>query len=176
MTLRTRLIVAFLLMSVVPLAAVTGYSYVSTRNAFRQSAEIKSDLMAEELGRRMEIVTGDSERRVGRIWRMARPGSPPPDQPPGTPPWAQAPRPDDVAQTLGNFASLVEKLELVPGERFPPPSGGALDSSATRIRGGQGRDPVSSGCRIIPRTPRSLRIVFRRNAGLGGIECPTPPF
>ena len=134
MTLRTRLIVAFLLMSVVPLAAVTGYSYVSTRNAFRQSAEIKSDLMAEELGRRMEIVTGDIERRVGRIWRMARPGSPPPDQPPGTPPWAQAPRPDDVAQTLGNFASLVEKLELVPGERFPPPSAGGPPSVPPGMR------------------------------------------
>jgi len=33
-------------MSVVPLTVVTAYSYVSTRDAFRQSAQIKSDLMA----------------------------------------------------------------------------------------------------------------------------------
>jgi serine phosphatase RsbU (regulator of sigma subunit) len=117
MTLRTRLIVAFLLMSVVPLTVVTAYSYVSTRDAFRQSAQIKSDLMAEELGRRMEIVTGDIERRVGRIWRTSRPGVPPPGGGPGAP----APNPEEVARTLGNFAALVEKLEWVPGPGALPP-------------------------------------------------------
>src|SRR5512139_1350065 len=117
MTLRTRLIVAFLLMSVVPLTVVTAYSYVSTRDAFRQSAQIKSDLMAEELGRRMEIVTGDIERRGGRIWRASRPGVPPPGGEPGAP----APNPEEVARTLGNFAGLVEKLEWMPGPGAPPP-------------------------------------------------------
>src|SRR5512139_343185 len=117
MTLRTRLIVAFLLMSVVPLTVVTAYSYVSTRDAFRQSAQIKSDLMAEELGRRMEIVTGDIERRVGRIWRASRPGVPPPGGGPGAP----APNPEEVARTLGNLAGLVEKLEWMPGPGALPP-------------------------------------------------------
>jgi len=116
MSLRTRLIVAFLLMSVVPLTVVTLYSYISTRDAFRQSAQIKSNLMAEELGRRMEIVTGDLERRAGRIWKASRPGVPPP----GGVAVALAPKPEEVARTLGNFATLVEKVEWTPGPGVPP--------------------------------------------------------
>ena len=56
MSLRTRLILAFFLLSVVPLGAVTFYTYRATY-ALRDAAEREADLLAGELGQRMQLVT-----------------------------------------------------------------------------------------------------------------------
>ena len=62
MTLRSRLTLAFFAISVVPLAAVTFFSYAASERALRRAAEQQADELAVELGRRMEFVTADLER------------------------------------------------------------------------------------------------------------------
>ncbi len=64
MTLRTRLIVAFFLLSVVPLGALTYYSYASNAKALRDAAEREADLLADELGQRMQLVTAQLTQRL----------------------------------------------------------------------------------------------------------------
>ncbi len=68
MSLKTRLIIAFLLMSVLPLAAVTGYGYYSSRQAMQRAVEAEAGATAAQLGRRMELVTSGLERRVDELW------------------------------------------------------------------------------------------------------------
>lgn len=53
MTLRTKLVLAFLLLSVLPLSGIVGYSYLSSTRAFRQAVEAESREMAAEIGERM---------------------------------------------------------------------------------------------------------------------------
>ena len=47
MSLRIRLIVAFFVLSVVPLAAVTFYTYQSNEKALRVAAEREADLLRD---------------------------------------------------------------------------------------------------------------------------------
>ncbi len=49
MSLRLRLIVAFFLLSVVPLAAVTFYIYTNNAQALREAAGREAELLAGEL-------------------------------------------------------------------------------------------------------------------------------
>jgi sensor histidine kinase regulating citrate/malate metabolism len=108
MSLRTRLTIAFFAISVIPLSAVTFYSYISSERALRRAAEQQAATMAAELGHRMEWVTQDLGRRMDRVWPM-------PDlrqlasTAASTPP--AAPRPDvsmQLAQVLGDIAPMIE--------------------------------------------------------------------
>ena len=71
MSLRTRLIVAFFTLSVVPLAAVTFYTYTSNVSALREAAEHEADLLAGELGQRMQLVTAQLSERVEHLMDVA---------------------------------------------------------------------------------------------------------
>jgi len=70
MRLRTRLSLAFFLVSVLPLAAVTAYSYFSSGAALRRAAEVQADQMAADMSNRMSWVMTDLGDRVERLWRM----------------------------------------------------------------------------------------------------------
>ena len=72
MRLRTRLALAFLLLSVVPLAAITVYSYTSNTRAFRRAVEAESSAVAADLGKRMEMVAADVGDRVDRVSTFAQ--------------------------------------------------------------------------------------------------------
>jgi serine phosphatase RsbU (regulator of sigma subunit) len=71
MSLRTRLILAFFLLSVVPLGAVTFYSYTANVDALRDAAEREADLLAGELGQRMQLVTAQLSERVEHLMDIA---------------------------------------------------------------------------------------------------------
>ncbi|HZF10871.1 MAG TPA: SpoIIE family protein phosphatase [Thermoanaerobaculia bacterium] len=60
MKLRTQLVLAFLLLSVVPLAGLVSYSYVSSVRAFRQAVWAESRAMAAEMEQRL----GAARRRL----------------------------------------------------------------------------------------------------------------
>jgi serine phosphatase RsbU (regulator of sigma subunit) len=109
MSLRTKLILAFLALSVVPLGAVTGYSYVSSVRAVHQAAHKEAELMAVEMGRRMELVTEDLSRRVDRFAELA-----PPESADGSPHLFVRALPEVAARALGETAMLLEKLEFIP--------------------------------------------------------------
>ena len=64
MSLRLRLIVAFFLISVVPLAAVTFYSYTSNRHALQAAAQRETEMLTGDLTQRMQVVTSQISERV----------------------------------------------------------------------------------------------------------------
>ena len=72
MSVRTRLILAFLVLSVLPLTAVTLYSYGSSVGAFRAAVASESGRMAVDLQQRLDTVTADLGRQVGRAWNGNR--------------------------------------------------------------------------------------------------------
>ena len=142
MTLRSRLTAAFFAISVVPLSAVTLFSYVSSERALRRAAEQQADELAGDLSRRMQWVTSDIERRLNRGWQTAMPTPPGQQVAANTPPRSglrgatgrpipaappalagQPAGPEQVAGRLagvfGDMAPLVEGLEFTP----TPPSG-----------------------------------------------------
>jgi serine phosphatase RsbU (regulator of sigma subunit) len=129
MSLRARLALAFFFLAVVPLAGVTLWSYVSTVRAFRTAVEAEGTAMAGEMGRRMDEVTRDLERRVEGL-----------DQVPFADVLAQRPGPDDpaavkiadqVRDRMGDAADFLESLEVLPAppaaetapDAIPPPAG-----------------------------------------------------
>ena len=67
MALRSRLIVAFLLLSVVPLSAVTFVTYRTWVNTFENAARREAAQSAIDIGRRMERITSDVGRRMDRM-------------------------------------------------------------------------------------------------------------
>ena len=170
MTLRSRLTAAFFAISVVPLSAVTLFSYVSSERALRRAAEQQANELADDLSRRMQWVTTDIERRLNRGWQTAMP------TPPGPSGWQPASRsgpdrgrrraagpgraggpagqpagPDQVAGRLagvfGEMAPLVEGLEFTP---TPPRGAGSRSGCA-----GQPRGASRSTARAEPRDPNA---------------------
>ena len=111
MSLRSKLITAFLLMAVVPLALVTVASYRTSVRAFRHAVEAEAASLAGDMGQRMEVVTSEIGRRVERVWDA-----------PGSDEWsiAQASEhvaariPEGLAEALGETALLLERVEVVP--------------------------------------------------------------
>jgi serine phosphatase RsbU (regulator of sigma subunit) len=109
MSLRTRLIIAFLLLSVVPLTAVTLLSYTSSVRAFETAAEREAEDTAMDVGRRMEMITADLGRRMGRVFVTSAADAP-------TDPAVVR---QLVAPALGDAAALLERFEFRP--MAPPP-------------------------------------------------------
>ena len=70
MSLRLRLIVAFFLFSVVPLAAVTFYSYTSNLRALQVAAQHETEMLTGELTQRMQVVTTQISERVEHLMDM----------------------------------------------------------------------------------------------------------
>jgi serine phosphatase RsbU (regulator of sigma subunit) len=120
MSLRTRLIVAFFTLSVVPLAAVTFYAYTSNVRALREAAEHEADLLAGELGQRMQLVTAQLSERVEHLMDVAelqsevkRASAARPAVPPPVPPVSDAELiGTTVANALGEAAMLLNNVEL----------------------------------------------------------------
>jgi serine phosphatase RsbU (regulator of sigma subunit) len=67
MSLRLRLIVAFFLLSVVPLGAVTWYTYRNNAKAIRSAAGREAERLAGDLSQRMQLVTAQLTQRVERL-------------------------------------------------------------------------------------------------------------
>jgi serine phosphatase RsbU (regulator of sigma subunit) len=113
MSLRTRLIIAFLLLSVVPLSVVTLLSYLSSVHAFERAAQREATESASEVSRRMEMITADVGRRMDRLFIA------------GTNPGPGATSPDpqmvrqSVAPLLGDTAALVDRVEFHPAPDAP---------------------------------------------------------
>src|SRR5436190_11939273 len=154
MSLRTRLIIAFLLLSVVPLSAVTLLSYLSSVRAFEQAAQREATESAVDVSRRMEMITADLARRMDRLFATgtsASAGSPAPDP--------QMVR-QTVAPLLGDTAALVERMEFHPAPDVPAPPAVTNDPNSVPIpippqRGGGGRrhGQIDSGPPRAPGAP-----------------------
>ncbi len=173
MTLRARLILWLLLLSVVPLGAVTVYTYVSSANALRQAAAREADLLAGELSSRMQLVTAELSDRVERLMMP----EPPPAATTAVKPVATkaiaapAPAPaqdaataeetavnTQVANTLGDAAVLLNSVEL-QGMRSLFRGAGHTGRSAGRVgeSGGAAQGGASGTATSSPRPRPNFR-------------------
>jgi serine phosphatase RsbU (regulator of sigma subunit) len=138
MSLRTRLIIAFLLLSVLPLSAVTLLSYLSSVHAFELAAQREATQSAIDVSRRMEMITADLGRRMDRLFAAGTSTS-------GT---SAAPDPQMVRQSvapmLGDTAALVDRVEFHPNPDAPTSPAVTTDPNSVPIpippprRGGPG--------------------------------------
>jgi serine phosphatase RsbU (regulator of sigma subunit) len=136
MSLRTRLIIAFLLLSVVPLSAVTFVTYRSWVATFEAAAQQEAAQSAVDIGRRMERITADVGRRVDRLF--VAPGAAPP-------PSAETVR-ERVAPVLDDPLAFVDRIEFRPfpsgaRPRLPDAPGAPERPDLGRQPDGEGRGP-----------------------------------
>jgi serine phosphatase RsbU (regulator of sigma subunit) len=151
MNVRLRLILAFFLLSVVPLGAVTFYAYTNNVRAMREAAGRESQLLAGELTQRMQLVTAQLSERMAQLAGMTN-GSPSSTRvapasttTSRTATTASASSPstssaalagtdtqDQVADALGDVAMLLNNVELHNMRPFGP--------SGERGRGRRGRE------------------------------------
>src|SRR5580658_5881166 len=135
MTLRTRLIAAFLLLSVVPLGAVTFYTYRTNVEAMRQVAAREGDMLAGVMNQRMQLITTQLSERVERLIDDQAPAETAAPAPAATP---AAPTTEEqeqfsrqAADALGEAAILLNSVQVQgirgggPGRGPRPPSSGA---------------------------------------------------
>jgi serine phosphatase RsbU (regulator of sigma subunit) len=81
MRLRTRLVVTFLILSVVPLGAVTYFSYTSQVRALREVASREADALSTDMTQRMKLVTAELSSRVEQLVDMTPVATPRPAPP-----------------------------------------------------------------------------------------------
>jgi serine phosphatase RsbU (regulator of sigma subunit) len=112
MSLRTRLIIAFLILSVVPLSAVTLIWYISSVRTFERAAEREATETAADIGRRMEMVTANVGRRMDRLFDETVDAG-------GRPDTSRGRMQDRLAPMLGDTAALLERLEFHPTDSQP---------------------------------------------------------
>lgn len=114
MKLRTRLILAFLALSVLPLGGIVLYSYFASLRAFQEAVHEESSVLADEMNRRLGGVREDLARRIQSLGDLDF----------GQVEWTA----DDgsrlayeIALRMGDAASFVDALELIP-EPAPAPA------------------------------------------------------
>jgi phosphoserine phosphatase RsbU/P len=119
MKLQTRLSLAFLLVSVLPLSGVTAYTYLSSERAYRRAVEAEAASLAAEMGGRASGIAGDLDRRMERMSALPFPSLV------GADPQNEKRIHEDMARRLqaelGDAAQLVESLEFTPVAPPPPP-------------------------------------------------------
>jgi serine phosphatase RsbU (regulator of sigma subunit) len=190
MKLRTRLIVAFVLLSVVPLGAVTSWSYTSNVRALQDATAREADLLAGELTQRMQLVTAQLGQRVEQLMDMpaapapvVRASATTPVEPAVTAAAADAASralSDQVATALGEAAILLNNVEL-PGTR-----GSGARATRPPVPGETGSAPPSQNADGLPRLsaanrPSGFRVrppVTRPGSGSGrgaAAALPAPP-
>ena len=154
MSLRARLIIAFLLLSVLPLSAVTLLSYLSSVHAFELAAQREATQSAMDVSRRMEMITADLGRRMDRLFATGTSTS-------GS---TGAPDPQMVRQSvapmLGDTAALVDRVEFHPMPDAPTSAAVTTDPNSVPI-------PIPPSRRGGPGG--------RRRGGFDGTNGPRPP-
>jgi serine phosphatase RsbU (regulator of sigma subunit) len=122
MKLRAKLILSFMGLAVVPLAAITIYSYNSSLHALQMTAEQESAAMATDMGSRMEEVSQDINRQiewVAAAFEFRRIAALNEKDKAAA---MQAFR-DKMQKAMGENASFVRSMQFTPimGPPLPPP-------------------------------------------------------
>ncbi len=135
MKLRSQLILAFLVLAVLPLAGIVGYSYVSSANAFRVAVQAETLEVTRQISLGLRRTRDDLQRYVGALGMML-----PFDDPQYVDREALA---DQLLSSLGDGADFVEVLEFVPAGAPEPgrvvPPDDALGAGAPGDLGPLGR-------------------------------------
>jgi len=144
MKLRTQLILAFLLLAVVPLGAITLYAYHSSTRALRRTVEAESARAAGEMESRVGAVTASLSSRIGGLEEIPFPLA---GKDPSTPPEDADPQMiGRLLSTLGDAASFIEAFEFHPepgsGTPAPPRQAERRAPRAPKAPGHPGGSPI----------------------------------
>ncbi len=112
MKVRTQLVVAFLLLSVVPLAALVLYNYATSQKAFRQAVESESWVLAEEMGERLESVRRDLSQRLEGLAKLPVRALVSSQEDEADPSQVYI----ELMAQMGDMSELVESFEFTPVE------------------------------------------------------------
>jgi len=148
MKLRTQWMLAFLLLAVVPLGAITLYSYNSSRRALRHTVEGESARLAEELNDRMTAVTASLSQRIDRLESLPLPAAG--EGGDGAEVSQDPALIGRIVALLGASADYVDSFEFTPAPPAPP----APPAQAPA------HGHVSAAPRGIPGHPMGARVVI----------------
>lgn len=109
MKIRTQLIVAFLLLSVVPLTGIVLYSWYSSQQAVRAAMQREAEEMAVEMDQRVGAVRREVGERIARLGNL-----PFRDLAAGGDGDAGDPLAGKILAEMGDAAPFVEAIEFVP--------------------------------------------------------------
>jgi len=127
MKLRTQLIVAFLILAVLPLGAITLYSYHSSTQALRRAVETESARAAAEMETRMATVTAGLSRRFDRLQEIPVPVTVASRKQTG-----DQPDPAFLSHLIGALGETVgyfEAFEFMPADAPLPEDGAPLEDA-----------------------------------------------
>ena len=113
MKIRTQLVLAFLLLSVLPLTGIVLYSYASSQRAVRKAVEAEAEEMNQEMNGRMATIRAELGRSVERVGAM--PFAATLDRQAAAELERELP---EVLRAMGESAPLVDSLEFTPA--VPP--------------------------------------------------------
>jgi serine phosphatase RsbU (regulator of sigma subunit) len=195
MSLRVRLIVAFFVLSVLPLAAVTFYTYSTNLQAVREAAGNEAELLAGELSQRMQVVTAQLSQRFEQLMSAtSTAAAPPAPSLPSSTKGAAAPAPrttaaaqnaatasnsaavaaGDVANVLGELAMVINNVEI-RGVRGGRGRGTGPGGGGGRRGGGPPPPGTPGGVPLPPGTPSIVPGSGPASATTAAGVSPTPP-
>jgi serine phosphatase RsbU (regulator of sigma subunit) len=165
--LRGQLIVAFLLLAIAPLAAVTAYSYYTWERTYKASNEAEAADLAAQMGTRMEPLTGELTRRIGRIRERQNPSRSPEHEQARREALAEAERAESRQILLGILAQSTSQADEVA---FGLDAQGQLYVRDLRRRAeieALGLAPLPEGTAELRRTIGDWVVVLRRDPASG---------
>src|SRR5215218_796569 len=170
MGVRARLILTFLLVSVLPLTAVTLYSYAASVGAFRAAVASESGRMAQDLQQRLDTVTADLGRQVGRLWEPAAAtaaagAKAEPELP------VEVRVAERMASVLGDSARLLDRVEFRPmhgGRESHSPHAAQLPAPPVPPEPGAPGSPA--GAPATPSAPEPPRVVIDMREIMADVE------
>ena len=111
MKIRTQLVIASFLLSILPLSAIVGYSYHSSRKAVETAYRREAAMLTRQMEQRLASIRTDLEQRLAEVSAL-------PLRDLGETARAAAVR--NVVAQMGDTASVVDALEIQP---LPPDAG-----------------------------------------------------
>jgi serine phosphatase RsbU (regulator of sigma subunit) len=123
MKIRTQLVLAFLLLSIVPMTGIVLYSYLASQRALRNAVKADSELLAHEMTARMAAIKEELGRGVERLGQLPFPSLLEEEKNTRTASAGKAPDPllGRVLGAMGDAAPLVAAIEFHPALSPPAP-------------------------------------------------------
>jgi serine phosphatase RsbU (regulator of sigma subunit) len=153
--LRARLVLAFVLLAVVPLTAVTLYSYRASERAFRAAVEAEAGGLAEDMRSRMDSVTARLGERLENLGDTALAGEMAADERLDRAQTALLER--HVEQAMRDVTGMIESLEIVPEPPAPAPAPEPAPDAGSNVPPAP-PPPGAPGARSLPGVPSAADI------------------
>jgi serine phosphatase RsbU (regulator of sigma subunit) len=123
MKVRTQLVLACFLLSIVPLSGIVLYSYQTSRKALESAYHREAARLARQMDRRLSTIRNDLEQRLAEVSALPLPNMKQGE----TTPEAVV---DNVLLALGESANLVDSIELQPVAAAPPAARAQVSAEA----------------------------------------------